>query len=65
LAAFVVPRAGTEPDADQLKEYVRDHLARYKVPRDVEFCEQLPRNASGKVLRRQLRENPRRDAARP
>jgi fatty-acyl-CoA synthase len=65
LAAFVVPRAGTEPDADQLKEYVRDHLARYKVPRDVEFCEQLPRNASGKVLRRQLRESPRRDPARP
>jgi fatty-acyl-CoA synthase len=33
---------------------VRDHLARYKVPRDVIFPESLPRNATGKVLKREL-----------
>ena len=34
---------------------MRNHLARYKVPREVVFVEQLPRNATGKILKRELR----------
>jgi fatty-acyl-CoA synthase len=40
--------------ADDLREHVRRNLARYKVPRDVEFVGELPRNATGKVLKREL-----------
>ena len=38
------------------KAYVRDNLARYKVPREVVFLEELPRNPTGKILKRELRE---------
>ena len=55
LKAFVVRRTGTELDADAVRAHVRSSLARYKVPRDVEFVDALPRNATGKVLRRELR----------
>ena len=41
---------------DDVKKYVKEHLARYKVPRDVEFLDELPRNATGKVLKRELQE---------
>jgi acyl-CoA synthetase (AMP-forming)/AMP-acid ligase II len=54
LKAFVVPKS--EVSDDELKSYVKDHLARYKVPREVVFLEELPRNASGKVLKRELRD---------
>jgi fatty-acyl-CoA synthase len=54
LKAFVVPRDGAELDEDQIKSYVKDNLARYKVPRDVVFLSELPRNATGKVLKREL-----------
>ncbi|HYI35455.1 MAG TPA: AMP-binding protein [Thermoleophilaceae bacterium] len=55
LKAFVVPDGDGAPDADAVKQVVRDRLARYKVPRDVEFLDELPRNATGKVLKRELR----------
>jgi fatty-acyl-CoA synthase len=54
LAAFVVPAEGHEPDADALKAHVKRTLAGYKVPRDVVFLPELPRNATGKVLKREL-----------
>jgi fatty-acyl-CoA synthase len=54
LAAFVVARPDSGLDADGVKSHVRAHLARHKVPRDVVFVKQLPRNETGKVLRRQL-----------
>ena len=56
LAAYVVVRGDESPGADELKNYVRANLARYKVPRDVHFIEELPRNATGKVLKRNLRD---------
>jgi acyl-CoA synthetase (AMP-forming)/AMP-acid ligase II len=59
LKAFVVVRDGEGVTADELKDYVGRHLARYKVPRDVEFLDQLPRNAAGKVVKRDLRGVPR------
>ncbi len=57
LRAFVVVAAGHTPDADQLKEHVRSHLARFKVPREIVFLDELPRNATGKVLKRELRQH--------
>jgi acyl-CoA synthetase (AMP-forming)/AMP-acid ligase II len=57
LKAFVVTSGGSELSEDEVKSYVKEHLARYKVPRDVEFLDELPRNATGKVLKRELQEN--------
>lgn len=54
LKAFVVSKG--EVTEDEVKGYVKEHLARYKVPRDVEFLDELPRNATGKVLKRELAE---------
>jgi fatty-acyl-CoA synthase len=55
LRAFVVVRAGHTLTEDEVKEHVRTHLARFKVPRDVTFLDTLPRNPTGKVLKRELR----------
>ncbi len=41
---------------DDLKQYVKANLARYKVPREIVFVDELPRNATGKVLKRELAE---------
>ena len=56
LRAFVVPCAGKSPSEDELKSYVKSNLAGYKVPREVWFLDELPRNATGKVLKRELKE---------
>jgi fatty-acyl-CoA synthase len=54
LKAYVVLSEGASIDADNIKDYVRANLALYKVPREVEFRDELPRNATGKLLRSQL-----------
>jgi acyl-CoA synthetase (AMP-forming)/AMP-acid ligase II len=54
--AFVVRRPGATADADELIAYCRERLANYKVPRSVVLVEALPRNASGKVVKPQLRQ---------
>ena len=54
LNAYVVLVDGATVGADEIKDYVRENLARYKIPRDVEFLNTLPRNATGKVLRGEL-----------
>jgi fatty-acyl-CoA synthase len=54
LKAFVVLRDHDSVDEDEIKGYVKENLARYKVPREVEFLDSLPRNATGKVLKREL-----------
>ncbi|WP_410603997.1 acyl-CoA synthetase [Amycolatopsis sp. lyj-90] len=54
LKAFVVRADESDLDVDGVREYVKANLARYKVPRDVEFLDELPRNATGKVLRNKL-----------
>jgi fatty-acyl-CoA synthase len=56
LRAFVVKKQEASLDEDTVKHYVRDHLARYKVPREVVFLDELPRNPTGKILKRELRE---------
>jgi long-chain acyl-CoA synthetase len=53
--AFVALRPSTTVDADELSEFCRRHLAAYKVPRHFEFVDELPKSASGKILRRELR----------
>jgi fatty-acyl-CoA synthase len=54
LKAFVVRGDGAPLTSDDVKAYVRGELARHKVPRDVEFVTELPRNATGKLLRKEL-----------
>jgi acyl-CoA synthetase (AMP-forming)/AMP-acid ligase II len=54
LRLYVVPAAGAELDAEQIRAHVRNHLARFKVPREVLFLDELPRTATGKVDRRAL-----------
>jgi fatty-acyl-CoA synthase len=56
LRAFVVKADGAGIGEDDIKSYVKEHLARYKVPREVVFLDELPRNPTGKVLKRELRE---------
>lgn len=57
--AFVVRRDGAKVAAEELQEFCRARLARFKVPRAVEFIDALPRNPSGKVLKRVLRDQTR------
>jgi fatty-acyl-CoA synthase len=54
LKAFVVVRPGHELTEAEVKDFVKANLARYKVPREVVFLDELPRNPTGKVLKREL-----------
>ncbi len=56
LIAFVVPASGVDVAEDDLKAHVKQNLARYKVPREIRFLDELPRNATGKVLKRELKQ---------
>jgi acyl-CoA synthetase (AMP-forming)/AMP-acid ligase II len=68
LRAFVVLRPGRHASEQNLTDHVKANLARYKVPREVVFVDQLPRTSTGKVLKRELARapvRPRRERARP
>ncbi len=54
LKAFVVLEDGQDATEDDLKAYIKTNLARYKVPREIVFMDELPRNATGKLLKREL-----------
>lgn len=54
LKGFVVLKEGAHADEAELKAYVKNNLARYKVPREIVFLDALPRNPTGKVLKREL-----------
>jgi fatty-acyl-CoA synthase len=56
LRAFVVKKDNADLDEDTVKKHVKDQLAKYKVPREVVFLDELPRNPTGKILKRELRE---------
>ena len=56
LVAHVVPRDGDDVDVEALKAHIRESLGRIYVPRDVVMHDELPRNETGKVLKRELRE---------
>jgi acyl-CoA synthetase (AMP-forming)/AMP-acid ligase II len=54
VAAWIVLRDGNEVSADELTQFCRERLTDYKVPRRITFVAELPRNATGKVLKREL-----------
>jgi fatty-acyl-CoA synthase len=54
LKAFVVKRDGGQVSGEEIQAFVKDNLARYKVPREVVFLPELPRNPTGKILKREL-----------
>lgn len=54
LAAFVVKRPGSGLDSDMVRNYIRHRVSRFSVPRDVTFLDALPRNPTGKILKRTL-----------
>ena len=54
VKAFVVLEPGADVDEDALIDFARDHLARYKCPSKILFVDELPRTATGKLLRREL-----------
>ncbi len=63
--AYVVPRPGETIDKDELIAFLRERLAAYKVPKDIEIMNELPKSAVGKILRKELRdlERKKRDGA--
>ena len=58
LKAVVVKKKGAQLSEKQVKDHVKSNLANYKVPRDVEFIDELPRTSTGKVLKRELKDGP-------
>lgn len=58
VVAAVVLHDGSHAEAEELRAHVASQLARYKVPKEIAFADHLPRNASGKLLRRELRQDP-------
>jgi acyl-CoA synthetase (AMP-forming)/AMP-acid ligase II len=57
LKAVVVTRDGAKLSEEDVKKHVKSNLAGYKVPRDVEFVDELPRTSTGKVLKRELKDD--------
>jgi long-chain acyl-CoA synthetase len=56
VKAIVVKAEGTDPTQAELITFAREHLAGFKLPKSVDFTDVLPRNPSGKLLKRELRE---------
>jgi acyl-CoA synthetase (AMP-forming)/AMP-acid ligase II len=63
LKAFVVLEEEGSVGEDELKAHVKANLASYKAPREIEFLDELPRNATGKVLKRELHEREAKSSA--
>jgi long-chain acyl-CoA synthetase len=61
--AYIVLKPGATADAPAILDYCRQHLAAYKMPREVQFVPALPTTSSGKIMRRQLKTLDRDDAA--
>jgi acyl-CoA synthetase (AMP-forming)/AMP-acid ligase II len=54
VAAWIVPLEGGQVDPEELRTFLRDRLSDYKIPRQISFVAELPRNATGKVLKQEL-----------
>ncbi len=63
IVAFVEPEEGASPEPQALKAWCKEKLAGYKVPREVRVVEALPRNPTGKIMRRELKAVLEREAA--
>lgn len=57
IAACIILKEGEEMTIDEMKQFVRDHMAKHKVPRYVDFVDAFPMNAAGKILKYKMREN--------
>ena len=62
VVAVVVPRGDARPDAGGIMDFCRKNMAAFKAPKSVEFVESLPKNATGKILKRELKEQYREPA---
>ena len=58
VKAFIAVRRGAQLDAEEVEAFCRQSMAAYKVPRIVQFVEELPKSPTGKILKRVLREKP-------
>jgi len=56
IHAVITLKEGQKPSPDDIMNFCKEHLARYKAPRTVEFVGALPKNPQGKILKRELRE---------
>jgi long-chain acyl-CoA synthetase len=56
ICAYIVPEDGGPRDKRMVRKYLLSRVAAYKVPKEFIFCDQLPRNNTGKVLKQVLRE---------
>lgn len=52
--AYIVPKKNTDPSPEKILAYCREHLAAYKVPREIQFVDDFPKTSSGKIMRREL-----------
>ena len=57
IMACIILKENETMTVDEMKQYVRDHMARHKVPRYIDFVEAFPMNAAGKILKYKMREN--------
>lgn len=55
VKAIVVPKLGIDVEKESILEFAREQIAGYKIPKSIEFVKELPRNASGKILKREIR----------
>ena len=55
IRAIIVPRPGMSGSVEAVLAHCRSHLATFKIPKDIEFWDELPRNPSGKVLKAEIR----------
>ena len=55
--ACIILKEGEQSDEDEIKDYVRNNMAKHKVPRYVDFVDSFPMNAAGKILKYKMREN--------
>ena len=56
VQAYVVMKDGADRNVDKLKEFCAARLAKYKIPKTIEFLNELPKNTTGKILRRSLKD---------
>ena len=56
IMACIILKEGEQMTVDEMKQFIRDHMARHKVPRYIDFVEAFPMNAAGKILKYKMRE---------
>jgi long-chain acyl-CoA synthetase len=56
VTAFLIPKAGAKIDEKALKAFLKEHLSPFKVPKAFYVVQELPKNAAGKILKRELRQ---------